>query len=87
MKNIDWNYFDYNESDDGTIYAEKYFTDLNDWEKNKRYLDFFLYARICDEDGDIKEEYEDIEARDPDETEKLFQHLEIGDYVEVCWEF
>ena len=82
---INWNYFDNTEEDDDITYAEKAFRDVDDWNKNKKYLDNFSYARICDSFGDMKEDYEDEE--DPDMVEYLFQHLEDGDYVEVGWEF
>ena len=83
---IDWTYFDYTEDDSehDITYADKRFTDVNDWKKNMRYLEQFSYARICDEDMEVKE---DFETESLSEVADLFNHLEDGDYVEVGWEF
>ena len=88
MKNIDWNYFDDMDEDEGVTYAEKDFevSSIEELKKELRYTNNIYSIRPYDEDHEMIDDFEveDIINFDWSDIENF---LDEASYIEVCWEF
>ena len=86
MKNIDWNYFDSTDEDEGVIRTFKVF-EASYFEP--RYTDNIYSIRLYDDEDEMIEDFDteygcDFTNFDWNEIEELMDEVS---YIEVCWEF